>query len=124
IETLRLGFALLTSNTPSGAIRSARWLQAWLRADPRKPHWHLGPLAVATDWRGRGVAPRLGRAVCAEAAARDPAPLYLETDTLRNVRLYEAFGFRVIGTRRVLGTDSWLMMREGSADLSRVRSSP
>jgi GNAT superfamily N-acetyltransferase len=111
LEALRLGSGLVTSNTPLGALSTARWLQAWLRADPPEPHWHMGPFAVAEAWRGHGVARRLGTAVIAETSARMAAPLYLETDKHRNVRLYATVGFTVIGTRRILGTESWLMMR-------------
>src|SRR5699024_10569844 len=125
-DLLRLTPTMLASNTPPGLLRTSRWLITWLRADPSLPHWHLGPLAVLPVWQGRGVGPKLGRQICQAAVAAESAPLYLETDTTRNVRLHEAFGFAVIGRRLVLGMDSWLMLNDAPAAMlqGRTRNPP
>jgi hypothetical protein len=36
---------------------------------------------------------------------------YLETETIRNVRFYERFGFETIGRANVLGNLNWFMWR-------------
>jgi hypothetical protein len=36
---------------------------------------------------------------------------YLETETARNVRFYERFGFEVIDRADVLGSPTWFMWR-------------
>jgi len=51
LDTLRLMPTLLTSNSPAGTLRLAKWLSTWARIDPAAPHWHLGPLAVAPSWQ-------------------------------------------------------------------------
>lgn len=111
-DVLRMAPRVLLSNTPLGLWRTSRWLLAWLQADPDHPHWHLGPLAVAPNRQGLGLAQRLGRQLLAATAHEPAASLYLETDRWRNVRLYRHFGFRVSGRRQILGFDSWLLRRD------------
>lgn len=95
---------------PMTLWRLARWQYVWHRQHPHEPHWHMGPFAVARGHRGH-----LGRQLAVAARHRlvdSPRPAYLETDTLRNVRLYRHLGFRVIGESRVLGVPQWFMWQE------------
>lgn len=123
LDILRLTPGMLVGNSPLSLWRTAHWLRAWLRADPDEPHWHMGPLAVASAWQGRGVALKLGRVLCNQINEHSALPLYLETDKWRNVRLYQAFGFKITGTRWVGSTPSWLMLRRNRMRLKSMQSS-
>lgn len=98
----------LISNSPIGIVRLAIWLGTWARIDPATPHWHLGPLAVDSAWQGQGIGTQLMEFAC-NKAVNDY--LYLETDKLSNVQLYEKFGFVTIATPTILATPSWVMGR-------------
>jgi ribosomal protein S18 acetylase RimI-like enzyme len=76
------------------------------------PHYYLAILAVAPQSQGKGLASRLVRPFLAEADA-DGKPVYLETNTPRNVSLYEHYGFRVMETvtLRGLGMELYAMVR-------------
>lgn len=62
----------------------------------------LGNVAVAPEWRQRGVARRLLDAVVARAAERRVRELFLEVRVSNSTarRLYESYGFREVGSRR------------------------
>lgn len=108
-DLVRLLPTLLTSNSTSGTMRLAIWLSSWAKIDPATPHWHLGPLSVAPTWQHRGV----GTTMIEYAASKcTGAALYLETDKLSNVELYERFGFSIQATPSILGIPSWVMMRK------------
>jgi ribosomal protein S18 acetylase RimI-like enzyme len=100
----------LLRNGPRAAGRTMRWLGAWGKRDPDERHWHFGPLAVDARLQGRGIGSKLLRVFCArmDAAGEDA---YLETDKPINVRLYERFGFEVIGEQEVLGVPNYFMLR-------------
>lgn len=105
--------ATLGPISPPTLWRLARWQRVWHRAHPRAPHWHMGPFAVACDHRGH-----VGRRLAAAAQRRlvdSPWPIYLETDTWRNVRLYRHLGFRIIGEGDVLGVPQWFMWQAPAA---------
>ena len=97
-------------NGPDAAERTMQWLGTWAQHDPEERHWHLGPVAVDAHLQGRGIGSRLMRVFSArvDAAGEDA---YLETDKKINVRLYERFGFEVVGEREVLGVPNWFMLR-------------
>jgi len=75
------------------------------------PHLHIDPLGVAPDLQGRGIGSQLLTEFCKVADDRSTAG-YLETDTIRNVRLYQRFGFVVVSHASVLGHTDWFMWRE------------
>ena len=108
-QQLRMLPALLR-NGPRAAGRTMRWLGAWGKRDPEVRHWHFGPLAVDARLQGMGIGSKLLRVFCArmDAAGEDA---YLETDKAINVRLYERFGFEVVGEQEVLGVTNWFMLR-------------
>ncbi len=100
----------LLRNGPRAAGRTMGWLGAWGKRDPKERHWHFGPLAVDVHLQGMGIGSKLLRMFCArmDAAGEDA---YLETDKAINVRLYERFGFEVVGEQEVLGVPNWFMLR-------------
>ena len=107
-DILRLLPTLLTSNSPIGSMRLAIWLSRWAKIDPATPHWHLGPLSVAPTWQYRGVGTHM---IEFAASTCTGAELYLETDKLSNVELYQRFGFSIQATPSILGIPSWVMVR-------------
>ena len=78
------------------------------------PHWHPGPVAVASHLQGQGIGGAMSLAFC-KRMGQEHALWYLETDKLDNVGFYEKFGFRVIEEAPVLGTTNWLMSRAPGA---------
>jgi ribosomal protein S18 acetylase RimI-like enzyme len=100
----------LLRNGPRAAGRTMGWLGAWGKRDPDERHWHFGPLVVDAHLQGMGIGSKLLRVLCArmDAAGEDA---YLETDKPINVRLYERFGFEVLGEQEVLGGPNWFMLR-------------
>ena len=97
--------------TGSGAPKALRLTSVWAAHDPRRPHWHLGPVGVRPDRQGRGI----GHAVLADfldTVDDQGLPAYLETDVDRNVPLYQKFGFKVVDREDVLGVDNRFMWRD------------
>lgn len=63
---------------------------------PTEPHWYLPMIGVDPSGQGRGV----GSALLLKGLARcdaDGLPAYLEATNLRNISLYERFGFKAVG---------------------------
>lgn len=89
------------------AWRAARVSGAWAARDPQEAHSHLGPVAVDEGLKGRGIGTRLMETYCTQL----DGPAYLETETARNVRFYERFGFEVVDEAEVLGHRNWFMWR-------------
>ena len=108
LEPLRVVPAFSYGAGPMVAMRVKRWMKAWAQRDLTEPHWHLGPAAVHPDSRGIGGV--LLSRVCQWLDRRE-ATAYLETERFRNVRVYENFGFRVIGEGSILETPCWFMLR-------------
>ncbi len=111
VDSLRLLATLLSSNSPIGTLRLAIWLTTWANIDPATPHWHLGPLAVAPAWQRQGIGSRLLEYACSKG---NDDSLYLETDKLSNVELYQRFGFTTLAAPTILGSISWVMLRHSS----------
>ena len=86
------------------------WRAKWGAHDPAELHWHLGPFAVRADAQARGVGSRLLKAFL-ELVDKHEGAAYLETDTARNVRFYERFGFEPAGRDEVLGVECTFMSR-------------
>jgi ribosomal protein S18 acetylase RimI-like enzyme len=105
---------------PAITARSLRWLAAWERRDPERPHAHFGPFGVLPELQGRGI----GSLVLSEYTRRLDAAgehSYLEADKPENVALYGRFGFQVIEEAEVLGVHNWFMWREAGADAPATR---
>jgi ribosomal protein S18 acetylase RimI-like enzyme len=108
-ERLRLAPTFLMAGR--AAPRLGRWMSAWAKYDPARPHSHLGPVAVDPDLQGRGIGSMLLNEYC-QRLDQQPLLSYLETDKPENVRLYERFGYEVAAQAEVLGVTSWFMTRE------------
>jgi hypothetical protein len=104
---------------PRSLLRVSKWTREWGALDPHEPHSHLGPLAVDTKLRGRGIGSQILDEYCRRLDA-DRVAAYLETETEENVRLYMRFGFNVVGEKQVLGRPNWFMLRPSG----RVRPVP
>jgi ribosomal protein S18 acetylase RimI-like enzyme len=111
-ERLRLAPTFLIAGR--AALHVGRWISAWARYDPARPHSHLGPVAVDPDLQGRGIGSMLLADYCRR---QDQAGMlsYLETDKPENVRLYERFGYNVTAEADVIGVTSWFMTREATS---------
>jgi ribosomal protein S18 acetylase RimI-like enzyme len=109
LQSLRMTPAL-ASGGPRTLARTLRWVSAWSKRDPRERHEHLGPVAVERHLQGLGIGSAM---LTAHAEALDVQRLagWLETDTARNVRLYERFGYQVVEQAEVLGVPNWFMHR-------------
>ena len=92
-----------------------------LQAD-RKAHMkgrayiYLMVLGVATEFQGQGFGGKLLRALI-EKSEQARVPIYVETETERNVGMYEGFGFRVLKqiTLPIINLPQWEMVREPSS---------
>ena len=92
-------------------------LQVDMKANMKeRPFIHLLTIGVATEYQGQGLGGKLLRALI-EKSEREGLPLYLETATERNVRLYERLGFRSLKkvTLPVIDLPTWEMVREPKA---------
>lgn len=121
----RLRFAPdLLALGPGTARAVLAWTSAWGRHDPDERHIHLGPVAVDAHLQGRGIGSQLLREHCRRLDAADHVG-YLETDDLKNVRLYARFGYVVVAEAVVLGVPNWFMRRgaQGHAVASTQSSS-
>ena len=79
-------------------------------------HHHLNMIGVRRTHQGSGLGRELLGAV-QQLAARDPQStgVSLTTELAENVKLYEHFGYRVVGHKRVgPGLETWGMFRERS----------
>jgi GNAT superfamily N-acetyltransferase len=88
---------------------------------PDEPAWYLMYLGVDPAGQGKGVGSALLKHSIDEVINRQPAPLYLETGTERNVRFYERFGFEVreAGVQLAPGdTRHWTMRRPTAVSVS------
>lgn len=108
-ERLRLAPALVMAGR--AAPRMGRWLSAWAKQDPGRPHSHLGPVAVDPDLQGRGIGSMLLTEYCSRLDGTGTLS-YLETDKPENVRLYERFGYEVTSEADIIGVKNWFMTRE------------
>ncbi len=110
IEKARIFPSVVWGNELATSLRVISWTGEWSRRDPSEPHWHLGPVAVAPAHQGGGVGSAMLSAFCAQMDGCGGVS-YLETDKPENVRLYEKFGFEVIGQAQALEVPNWFMSR-------------
>ena len=90
--------------------RKSYWHNEWARHDPLDQHWHLGPVGVLPSHQGKGIGTKLLSRFCQEADAC-LSPAYLETDTDKNVRFYERFGFEVVKEAEIFDVKNCYMWR-------------
>lgn len=77
------------------------------------PHWYLALLGVDPQYQKQGYAGKLLRKMF-EKIDSDGLPCYLETETERNVEMYQHFGFKIIDEYilTTAGIRIWAMLRD------------
>jgi ribosomal protein S18 acetylase RimI-like enzyme len=70
------------------------------RYHPSEPHWYLPLIGVDPSHQRKGNGAALLRETL-RRCDRDHLPAYLESTNPANIRLYQAYGFEVLGTIRV-----------------------
>ena len=90
--------------------RKSYWQNEWARHDPLEQHWHLGPVGVLPSHQGKGIGTKLLSRFCQEVDAC-LSPAYLETDTDKNVRFYERFGFEIVKETEIFDAKNRYMWR-------------
>jgi ribosomal protein S18 acetylase RimI-like enzyme len=85
-----------------------------------RAYLYLMIIGVASEFQGQGFGGKLLRALI-EESERGGVPMYLETETERNVKMYERLGFRVLNqiTLPVVNVPMWEMVREPKDMISR-----
>jgi ribosomal protein S18 acetylase RimI-like enzyme len=76
-------------------------------------HWYLDPLGVEPKYQGQGYGGHLMRALL-KRVDTESLPIYLYTTNESNVKLYEHYGFKVVGSGELPGTGvrHWSMVKE------------
>lgn len=100
---------------PSGLGRALATKRAVERYRPRRPHWYLQEIGVATAARGQGVGGALLEARLAGVDGED-APAYLESSTERNRRLYRRHGFVDVAVVREVAAAPVTMWRPPASE--------
>jgi GNAT superfamily N-acetyltransferase len=91
--------------------------QTCMRFEPQEPHHHLNMLGVRRSHAGQGFARPLLEAVH-ELCQMNPASggVSLSTELPENVKLYEYFQYRVLGTAPVASDlETWVLYRPRSS---------
>lgn len=107
---------LMIRRPPALVWRSMRLQAAFKRHDPRKPHWHLGPVGVWPQLQGKSIGSRMMGKCCEMLDAKKDAA-WLETDRAVNVPFYQRFGFAVVSEEEILGVRNWFMWRPPRQDV-------
>jgi ribosomal protein S18 acetylase RimI-like enzyme len=94
----------------SALPRQLKLLSLWGKRDPRRHHWHLGPIGVLPERQGRGIGKALLTSFL-EQVDEQGTHAYLETDVDSNVALYEQFHFKVISQADFEGVNNRFMWR-------------
>lgn len=95
---------------PDALPKLGEMLSEFAKRAPDGRYWKLGPVAVNPDWQGGGLGTAMVRGFC-ERMDELGEVACLDTDQVRNVRLYERFGFEVTDEGLVLGVQMWFMTR-------------
>ncbi|WP_319563080.1 GNAT family N-acetyltransferase [Marispirochaeta sp.] len=80
-----------------------------------KSYIYLMIIGVSPEYQGKGFGGRLLKPLIQESNELR-VPIYLETSTERNVRMYQHFGFNIVGklTHPIINIPQWQMLRESS----------
>jgi len=95
---------------PGVLARAQEMLSGFAKYAPTERHWKLGPVAVTPHTRGSGIGSRMVEHFCARIDALGSLSC-LDTDQVRNVVLYERYGFEVAAEAPVLSVPMWFMVR-------------
>ncbi len=92
--------------------RSERHESVMAGFHPAGPHWYLKDLVTSPSVRGKGLGSSLLEHRL-KHADRDAIPTFLESTTPASRRLYERYGFELVGVVSELpGTNSFAMIRQ------------
>lgn len=74
---------------------------------------YLVIIGVNSDQQGQGIGKKMLK-VLTDKADEEKVPIYLETDTKKNIAIYESFGFKVVGKiiHPIIDLPQWGMIRE------------
>lgn len=77
------------------------------------PHWYLQIIGVDPAYQGQGFSSQLVRPML-ECIDREHLPCFLETNTEKNVAIYQRFGFGVVSVDKIPETElmSFAMLRK------------
>ncbi len=103
--------------------RIAFWHSEWARNDPEEQHWHLGPIGVLPSHRRLGIGTTLMKIFC-EEVDRCLAKGFLETDLAENVLFYKKFGFEIVATSNIFGSETKYMVRAAKIELNTTTNNP
>ena len=109
-EQQRQMLTVLAQAGPDVLGKAQEMLTEFGKHAPGQRHWKLGPVAVAPHLQGSGIGSRMVEQFCARMDALGDLAC-LDTDQVKNVRLYEKFGFEVVDEAAVLGVPMWFMTR-------------
>jgi ribosomal-protein-alanine N-acetyltransferase len=106
----KTSFLCEVSSAPSFSIVGvldgliAGYAVAWFVVD----EIHIGNLAVARSWQGRGIGKRLLEFLLREAARRKTsiATLEVRVSNVRAINMYRSFGFKGVAIRKRYYTDT------------------
>ncbi len=95
------GFSLVFNIGMFSLVRMVRY-QLWSTKLKKRlisgPYWYLDTVVVSPDYQGKGFASKMIKPFLSEANARGEK-VYLETQNMKNVPVYEKYGFRLISTQ-------------------------
>jgi len=99
-----------------GAIRMqayGRYIDNMHRKLVPYPHWYLQIIGVDPAYQGQGFSSQLVRPML-ECIDREHLPCFLETNTEKNVAIYQRFGFGIVSVDKIQGTEltSFAMLRK------------
>lgn len=97
-------------------LRVLSYSNVWSKMHMKPPHWYVYIIGVHRDHHGRGLGRILLDCVVQRATA-ERKPIYLETQTEKNVPFYRHMGFEITETHRPQkdGPPTWGLMRRARA---------
>lgn len=103
---------LFAQFSEQAAERIGRYMEIKEAHLPDGPHYYVAVVGVHPDGRGRGVGTAVMRRV-SEIVDADPDVIGvgLDTQSARNVELYERLGYRVMAETHVGPVPTWCMFR-------------
>ncbi len=95
------GFSLIFNVGIFSLVRMVRY-QFWSTKQKKRlvsePYWYLDTVVVSPDYQGKGFASKMIKPFLSEANAKGDK-VYLETQNIKNVPIYEKYGFKLISTQ-------------------------
>jgi len=68
------------------------------------PYWYLSLVAVSPLYQGKGFASKLIKPIL-EKASQEKVDVYLETQNVNNVAIYEKYGFKLIHSEKICNSE-------------------